>query len=216
MILRKRDCSCVASGVGFHHAKKHLNFITEIYPVYFDPFKNDKITLLEIGVKYGASLRVWKDFFPNGLIYGIDIEKSYALTEDRIKTFTGSQADTKFLKKIVKEVGKFDFIIDDGSHLSTDQITSFDYLFEHGLKAGGTYFIEDMDQDFGINTSKEHKKINGGQTTEMLKEYIVPLLKSVRHGNPEAIAFLSFYNRMAVIGKKQRGGVGIPIHSVQV
>ena len=50
-------------------AKKY----TKPYYAYFSPLKNKDITLLEIGIKEGASIRMWRDFFINGKIYGIDI-----------------------------------------------------------------------------------------------------------------------------------------------
>ena len=38
----------------------------------------------------------------------------------------------------------FDIIIDDGSHVSTDQNVSLAYLFRH-LKSSGFYVLEDLD-----------------------------------------------------------------------
>jgi hypothetical protein len=35
----------------------------------------------------GASLRVWKEFFPKAQIFAADIDKTILFTEDRIKTY---------------------------------------------------------------------------------------------------------------------------------
>jgi hypothetical protein len=43
--------------------------------------------------------------------------------------------------------GPFDVVIDDGSHVSAHQITSFYFLFNH-LRAGGFYVIEDIQTSF--------------------------------------------------------------------
>ncbi len=39
--------------------------------------------------------------------------------------------------------GKFDVIVDDGGHTMNQQQTSLFYLFEHGVKPGGYYYLED-------------------------------------------------------------------------
>lgn len=41
-----------------------------------------------------------------------------------------------------------DFIIDDGSHYPDHQLLTFQYFFEHGLKPGGVYIIEDIEQNY--------------------------------------------------------------------
>jgi hypothetical protein len=41
--------------------------------------------------------------------------------------------------------GGFDIIVDDGSHNPRHQLESFRLLFEHALKPGGIYFIEDIE-----------------------------------------------------------------------
>jgi hypothetical protein len=105
--------------------------------------------ILEIGIggyddpkSGGESLRMWKNYFPNSMIYGIDIVDKKALEEDRIKIFTGSQDDEFFLNKVVTEAGELDIIIDDGSHINEHVIKSFNILFP-ALKEGGIYVVED-------------------------------------------------------------------------
>lgn len=119
------------------------------YQEHFAPLKNKKLNILEIGVggyedpdSGGDSLRMWKQYFPNSMIYGMDIVDKSALEEDRIKIFQGSQDDEAFLKKVVAEVGKFDIIIDDGSHRNDHVIKTFKILFPQ-LNNGGIYVVED-------------------------------------------------------------------------
>lgn len=38
---------------------------TELYYDYFNPLKNKKLNILEIGVGRGGSLKLWKEFFKN-------------------------------------------------------------------------------------------------------------------------------------------------------
>ena len=49
------------------------NYI-ESYEWLFAPFQNEHITLLEIGVKRGYSLQLWREYFTNATILGIDIK----------------------------------------------------------------------------------------------------------------------------------------------
>lgn len=118
-----------------------------VYEKYFYPIKNAKVNLLEIGIYKGGSLLLWKDYFPNGNIVGIDI-KPVNIEDDsnRIKCYQGSQDDIAFLESVAKsEVNSagFDIIIDDASHIGKLTKTTFWYLFDNHLKSGGIYVIED-------------------------------------------------------------------------
>ena len=69
----------------------------KIYDLYFKDFKNKKITILEIGIDTGNSLKFWKNYFSNkSNIIGIDINK-YNFSEKNIFTFQGRQEDVNFL-----------------------------------------------------------------------------------------------------------------------
>ena len=83
-------------------------------------FKDKKLTIkkvVEIGVQTGASLRMWRDFFPKATIFGADINKDCLFEEDGIKTFLCDQTKAADLKKLIKKIGKdIDIFIEDGSH----------------------------------------------------------------------------------------------------
>lgn len=118
------------------------------YNTHFTPLRLKKLKILEIGIggysdkSGGESLKMWKTFFPNSMIYGIDIVDKKHLESDRIKVFQGSQDDELFLKKVIDETGGFDIIIDDGSHVNEHVIKSFNILFP-ALNDGGIYVVED-------------------------------------------------------------------------
>lgn len=116
------------------------------YDPILDPWVNQKITLLEIGIHRGESLRLWRDYFPLGTIVGIDIRLPKDFPPlDRIHLFQGSQADTAFLSRVAAQTAPegFDIIIDDASHIGELTRKSFWHLFDHHLKPGGLYVIED-------------------------------------------------------------------------
>jgi hypothetical protein len=117
------------------------------YQRFLEPLRSGKITLLEIGVMRGDSLRMWRDFFPNGSIYGIDIEKDTCFNDDRIRCFCGKQQDTEFLAEVVSVTGPLTIVIDDGSHHGAHHVISFDALWPHVVD-GGWYCIEDCQSMF--------------------------------------------------------------------
>ena len=116
----------------------------DIYDENFSKFRNKKVTILEIGVFRGGSLKMWKEYFgSNAKIVGIDINPLCKQFQDTdIKIFIGDQTNESFLKSVVSEIGQPDIIIDDGGHTSNQQISSFNFLYED-LKIGGVYLVED-------------------------------------------------------------------------
>lgn len=145
--LYRKDLRKLATLYGSDKWNHHT--YAEHYNKHFTPLRLKKLNILEIGVggyvsgkSGGQSLRMWKTFFPNSMIYGIDIVDKKHVEEDRIKVFQGSQDDQSFLKKIIDETGGFDIIIDDGSHVNEQVIKSFNILFP-ALNDGGIYVVED-------------------------------------------------------------------------
>lgn len=131
---------------GHHYAKP--------YQHHFAPVRKKKLNILEIGIGGyddprggGQSLRMWRAFFPNSNIYGIDIYDKSSMDSRRIKTFQGSQIDEPFLRRVVNEIGVVDIVIDDGSHLSQHVITTFQILFPL-LAPDGIYAIEDLQTSY--------------------------------------------------------------------
>lgn len=127
---------------GTEHYEKHG--YTEIYEDYIDSDK--KLTLLEIGVWKCESLRMWNEYNPNINLHGIDINKNvfnYLKEGDKFTLHIGSQSDEKFINETIKNIGKIDVVIDDGSHSTNDIIKSFTFIYPN-LKKGSLYFIEDL------------------------------------------------------------------------
>lgn len=97
----------------------------------------------------GASLRMWRDYFPTATIYGCDIRSDVLFEEDRIRTFYADQSSISSLEELV---GRFDtqlidLIIDDGSHAREHMATSIKTLWKY-VKDGGVYIIEDIHDSF--------------------------------------------------------------------
>jgi hypothetical protein len=99
------------------------------------------LKVLKIGVYKGASLQMWRSYFPRSRILGIDITP-IELDDSRIATFAGHQEDAAFLEEVLDKTGP-DLVIDDGSHLGPHIIASFRVLFPR-LAPGGIYVFEDL------------------------------------------------------------------------
>jgi len=195
----------------------------EIYSRHFGPYRNRPVRMLEIGVYRGGSLRMWKKYFhPESTIVGIDIDKSckaHESADQNVHVRIGSQADPAFLKKVTTEFGPFDIILDDGSHKTHHQVTSFGALFRPALKEGGCYMVEDLHSNYWImyTDSPETFLDLSKQMIDMLHEpYLENGEKHFRHQHPEAIKELDlsylaanlggifFYDSIVVFDKKRR------------
>lgn len=124
------------------------------YEHHFAPLRLSKVKVLEIGIggyedpaAGGESLRMWRDFFPHAIIYGLDIHDKQCHSEKRIKVYQGHQSDYRVLGQIVKDADGIDIVIDDGSHINNDVAESFLTLFPL-LNDKGIYVIEDLQTSY--------------------------------------------------------------------
>lgn len=131
-----------------------IHFYTQHYQRYWEPIRDRQLTLLEIGVggfgdpdSGGASLRMWKSYFPRSQVYGIDIADKRGVAEQRIDVGRTDQTDRAALASLVRRTGPLDIVIDDGSHVSEHVLTSFSVLFPH-VRDGGWYVIEDLQTSY--------------------------------------------------------------------
>jgi demethylmacrocin O-methyltransferase len=116
------------------------------YRSFLRPFRSEAITLLEIGILKGGSLRLWRRFLPKARIVGIDLELP-DLDLPGVEMHRGDQSDEEFLESLISRYGGFDVVIDDGSHVGTHVRTSFRVLFP-ALRPGGWYVIEDLETSY--------------------------------------------------------------------
>ncbi len=100
----------------------------------------------------GASLRGWREYFPNANIFAADIDESILQPEYRILKFFCNQTDPSSIDALWRNANLnkilFDVIIEDGLHLFEVQ-KSFMQKSIYKLKPHGVYICEDVrDGDF--------------------------------------------------------------------
>jgi hypothetical protein len=73
-------------------------------------------SILEIGILKGASMRVWKEYFPDTRLYGLDLFEADPIPEiEGVSWLKGSQSDEYILYQIRNDI-KPQIIIEDASH----------------------------------------------------------------------------------------------------
>lgn len=136
----------LANYYGTDKGSEHNDYIhcyTEFYGPLLNHRRNDLKNMLEIGVYEGQSLRMWKDFFVNANIYGIDCDK-VNIKEERLFIESEVNAYIEETVNILKDKNiKFDFIIDDGPH----NMPSWTFVLNNYidlLNENGILIIEDI------------------------------------------------------------------------
>jgi len=145
--------------------KNGTHTYTETYDKVLEPYRNG-CTFMEIGLAMGDSIKLFDEYFENSKIIGVDISVVFEIPKYKndVQIIQADATKVEFLKQIddyrfsSKWVDKdgykcadlnsittqiFDVIIDDGSHITQDQIDTFN-LLKGKMNKGGIYIIEDI------------------------------------------------------------------------
>lgn len=115
------------------------------YDGLFRHLRDAPIRLLEIGVKTGASIRMWEEYFPHASITAVDLSMRKARHKLlRARVHLGDASNPEFLTKVYQERGPFDIVIDDSSHTIPVAQAIVDVLWPNWIKPGGCLVIEDV------------------------------------------------------------------------
>jgi mycinamicin biosynthesis methyltransferase MycE-like protein len=152
------------------------------YQRHFGPIRDHRLTILEIGVggtldpvHSGASMKMWKRYFPRAMIYGLDVVDKSIVDASRLTTIMADQSRPEDVTRVAQRFGPFDIVIDDGSHVSRHVITSFQTLFPY-LRGNGLYVVEDLQACYW-------PEVYGGSDTDLNDpSYTVGFLKTLLDG----------------------------------
>jgi hypothetical protein len=118
------------------------------YEQHFEPVRNEVRGLLELGVLNGASLQMWRDYFPLAQIFGVDINpQTKKDLGDRITVITASQDNEQELLRIRRQCD-LDIVIDDASHIDKLTLASYRIL---APVVSRFYVMEDMGCSYDKN-----------------------------------------------------------------
>ena len=169
---------------------------TPKYHQILSQYRNSMKKVVEIGIgnyqlmapivgpsyKHGASLRMWRDYFPNATIIGCDILTSVLFNDEpRIDTYLVDQSSLNSLISFGKIIGNVDMIVDDGSHYEDHMILSFHTLWKC-IIPNGIYIIEDI-QKKSINKFANIHTVLGLHDVEVL---------CIHPGNNDWDGFIAF------------------------
>ena len=135
------------------NSKTDKNTIHSYLPTYQKIFANKKDTakhILEIGICYGGSIKLWHDYFQNATIHALDIHMpiddvwDQIKNNNRISVYHSDAYEEKFFNDnfLNKDI-KFDIMIDDGPHTLESMLT-FIKLYSNVLANDGILVIEDI------------------------------------------------------------------------
>jgi SAM-dependent methyltransferase len=127
------------------YSDKNTNhsYIDHLYENLFKDIRHSATKILEIGIFAGGSILLWKEYFHNAQIYGLDI--SYYKKEFEFDNRVTQIIGNAYSKSIVDIFNNdlFDVVIDDGPHT----LKSFQFFIQHywnKVKPGGYLIIEDI------------------------------------------------------------------------
>jgi cephalosporin hydroxylase len=126
-----------------HADKGSTHSYLETYERILAPFR-ERGSLLEIGLAQGKSMDLWSEYFgPEAHLVGVDISIVFDTDhyDSRVKIIEADATKPAVLDFLRGR--QFDCIIDDGSHLQSDQAATF-RLLSPLVKKGGVYVIEDI------------------------------------------------------------------------
>ncbi|SUY29277.1 hypothetical protein EDC40_108187 [Aminobacter aminovorans] len=190
-------------------AHKWLHYF-EIYERHFQRFRGQNAVVLEIGVGSGGSLQMWRDYFgPRTTIIGLDIDPQCKQHEaEGIEIIIGSQADTAILDEIMRRHPKIDIALDDGSHVMSDMIATFEHLYPR-IDVNGLYLVEDLHtcywEEYGGGLRRQ------GSFIELIKERIDDINAMHARGVIPVSEFtrstdsMTIYDSVVVFEKRRQG-----------
>lgn len=126
------------------------SYINEFYEENFKKYKDKDISLLEIGVRSGPSLKLWSEYFSKeSKIYGLDnlYDKDINLVPVNNDWISSSNVEyiigDAYDEKVSNRFGKIDILIDDGPHTFESHVKLLN-LYLNKINSGGIIVIEDV------------------------------------------------------------------------
>lgn len=114
-----------------------------VYEKLFKPLQETTDAILEVGVNGGGGLLLWRNYFTNAQIFGIDLSPCPEIIKDHpsIHHIQGDAYDPSITKMLGERT--FSIVIDDGSHFPGDQV-KFVINYAPLISDEGLLIVEDV------------------------------------------------------------------------
>jgi hypothetical protein len=143
------NIKCNDQGTDKGDSKSYIDLYYQ--PLFDKNYKNNQhIKIMEIGVRHGASIKLWKEFFNKATILGIDNKSDEELKDNFINQDWINCEGVEIVyedayQKTYSEslTSLYDLMIDDGPHTIESQIKFIKY-YKKNLSPEGQMVIEDI------------------------------------------------------------------------
>jgi hypothetical protein len=129
-------------------------------PLYQTLLSHKKETakyVIEVGVQHGGSIKLWRDFFTNAVVHGVDVIDIHSIwggikNDQNIVLHASTDAyDSEFVtNQFLNKNIQFDFLLDDGPH-TLQSMKQFIVLYSQIMTHDGILIIEDVQSWDWIN-----------------------------------------------------------------
>lgn len=143
--LRGTELNSMGLGYNTDKSERMHDYLRK-YEFFLQPFKHEPVYIMELGVFEGGSLQTWREYFQNGRVIGVDMDKeALSFQDDRIDIVLGDLGREEFLESLPANVAQI--IIDDASHQWEHQLSALFSLYPRMPKSG-VYIVEDIHSSF--------------------------------------------------------------------
>ncbi len=170
------------------HSSIKLSSYFAVYDRLLASYRGKPVTVVEIGVKDGGGLELWRKYFGDeARIIGVDLTRVAAeMRAEGFEIYIGDQGDPKFWQRFFEEVGQIDVLLDDGGHTNKQQITTVECALPF-IRDGGLILTED--------TETSYNEYYGNPSRYSFVSYCKMLADRRRHA--DTIFSISFFTSMA-------------------
>lgn len=130
-----------------HGTDKATHGYCDVYEKHMSHLRDAPIKILEIGAYYGASLRMWREYFTAAEIHGVDLDVERCGDIEGVTLHKFDVSDRRRIEELTTKHGPWDIIVDDASHTMKHQQRTFDIMWTM-LNPGGLFVIEDLHTSF--------------------------------------------------------------------
>lgn len=129
---------------------RHCHPYTVLYHTMFDKIRHRPLTIGELGILHGSSLRMMREYFPHaerlvGLEYDTKLMNAFQSDADslHIELRQADVGSPESLRDALGEETTFDIFVEDSTHRIDDQVRAVREVVKH-LRPGGVLIVEDI------------------------------------------------------------------------